>query len=517
VPFLALLLAAATVVSPRPDSVAVTVYRDPERTQGEMFNLGWLNGFALVTETRTVELPAGEAELRFEGVAGGIVPVSAVVTGLPGGVVQKNRDARLLSPAALVDGSLGRRVTIRRTNPATGAVREEDAIVRSGPDGGVVLQTQTGVEALRCSGLPEKLVHDRVPPGLSARPTLSVTTRSPSAVRATVTLSYLASEFDWSASYVARIAPDGRTLDLFAWLTLANGNDESFPQAETQAVAGTLNRVSQFDPWEPAGGSLYLQCYPLGTTADTPVIPEEGAGGGDEIVVTGSRLMLRAPAPPPPAAMMEAPAMMAQQEELGDLKLYHVPERVTVAAHSQKQVALLSQTAIPFDRIYRFTSFGEQPLPSMEAVIVYRMRNLAARGLGLPLPSGAVALLQTRAGAERLVGQGRMRDAAIGEEVDLAAGRSAQVRLLREQIFDAAGNMVGLKLTASNANPVPVRAETRLDPAAEPIDAAAPVVHKDGAPVWIATVPANGTASFTYRFAPPKRGGDDSARPAQRR
>ena len=80
--------AQTIAASPRPDHVAVTVYRDPNRTPEVRPNLGWLNGYALISETRQVTLPAGEAELRFEGVAGGIVPQSAIVTGLPEGVIR---------------------------------------------------------------------------------------------------------------------------------------------------------------------------------------------------------------------------------------------------------------------------------------------------------------------------------------------------------------------------------------------------------------------------------------------
>src|SRR3954454_13423417 len=118
--------AQAIVASPAPDKVAVTVYRAPFG-QGAM-DLAWLQGFAMVRETRHVSLPAGESELRFEGVAGGIVPQSALVEGL-GDVVEKNRDAKLLSPGTLLDMSLGKRVHLRRTSVATGAVREQDAVV----------------------------------------------------------------------------------------------------------------------------------------------------------------------------------------------------------------------------------------------------------------------------------------------------------------------------------------------------------------------------------------------------
>ena len=155
--------AQTMVTSAGPDDVDVTVYRDPGRNPARAFDLDWLEGYALISETRRVTLPAGESEIRFEGVAGGIVPQSAIVTGFPDGIVERNRDAYLLSAATLLDRSLGRRVHLRRTSRATGAVREQDAIIRSGADGAVVLQTADGFEALRCTGLAETLVYDRGP------------------------------------------------------------------------------------------------------------------------------------------------------------------------------------------------------------------------------------------------------------------------------------------------------------------------------------------------------------------
>ena len=108
------------VEASNPSALAVTVYRDPTRGESEAMDPDWPEGFAMISETRTVTLPRGESTVRFEGVAEGMVAVSAIVTGLPGGTIEKNRNAELLSPAALVNGALGNRVTITRTNPATG-------------------------------------------------------------------------------------------------------------------------------------------------------------------------------------------------------------------------------------------------------------------------------------------------------------------------------------------------------------------------------------------------------------
>jgi len=103
---------APVVVSAKIDDAAVTVYRAPNRAGGPI-NPNWPQGFAFITETRTVALPAGTSVLRFEGVADGLLPETAVVSGLPDGVVEKNRDNRLLSPAGLVDAYLKRSVTLR--------------------------------------------------------------------------------------------------------------------------------------------------------------------------------------------------------------------------------------------------------------------------------------------------------------------------------------------------------------------------------------------------------------------
>src|SRR3712207_8257936 len=51
-----------------------------------------------------------------------------------------------------------------------------------------------------------------------SKPTLSIRVRSATGGRLTLTLSYLAFGFDWQADYIAEVAPDGRRVDLFAWL-----------------------------------------------------------------------------------------------------------------------------------------------------------------------------------------------------------------------------------------------------------------------------------------------------------
>ncbi|MEG3177953.1 hypothetical protein U1872_17055 [Sphingomonas sp. RB3P16] len=478
--------APAQTVSPAPDRVAVTIYRAPDRSADAPIDRNWLQGYALITEQRRVTIPAGQSVLRFEGVAAGILPESAIVTGLPNGVREKNLDADLLSPRSLYANSFGRPVTIRRT--IAKRVVEEPAIIRSGPDGAAILQTRDGFVAANCGPADEALVYQRVPPGLSAKPTLSVALDSPAAATVTVTLSYLAWGFDWQANYVATLRPDGQSADLFAWVTLASSDTTSFAEAETMVVAGRLSRADRAPyPHSGAGGALELRCFvrppPSAPPPPPPPAPAPMAEAMD-IVVTASR--------------MRAPRLV-KQEELGDLKLYRVPDRTTVAALAQKQVALLDREAVPVDLVYVAQVSDRSVGPPM---LTLRARNRKEQGLGIPLPAGPVALFQPRGGARLLIGEGAIADKAVGEEVEVKVAAATQVSVDLERPDGRLGGRDQV-VTVRNANPYPVRFEAQFD-----ADAASrlsglreKLVRKDGKLIWALTLPANATRSLGYRIA----------------
>src|SRR6202142_2932345 len=258
----------AEVSADAASDLSVTVYRAPYRGSGSI-DLDRLGGFALVSETRAVRLPAGLSRLRFEGVADGIEPASAIVTGLPDGIVEKNREGALLSPSALLASAAGRPVTLLRSNPKSGKTERVPGKLLADAGGGVVYETAAGIEALRCSGLKESFTF-HTPADSPATPTLSVLVRSREPVTATVTLSYLARGFDWAADYTATLSADGATMDLGAWVTLANGNGVGFPMARTQVVAGRVTRVNgEVEPLD-VGGPILARCWPRGSTSDSP-------------------------------------------------------------------------------------------------------------------------------------------------------------------------------------------------------------------------------------------------------
>jgi len=429
----------AVAVSSGPEAVSVVIYRDRPVNTVELIRRSqqsWSRldreGLALIVETRTIDLPAGEAVIRFEGVAGGIVGQSAVLEGLPAGVIERNTDFDLLTPGSLFERSTGETVRVVRINPVTGRSEEQVAVIRAGANG-PVLEVDGGFEALSCSGLTQRVVFDRVPEGLSDQPSLSVRTRGGEAGRYTVTLAYLATGLQWSSDYVAELAPDGRSMTLTGWLTLANFGSTGFVDAPVQAVAGNLRTEFGTVPVDAVRLPRRAGCWPQDTTTEGEM-PE--LYGVDEIVVTGYRARSDAPPPPPPAPPPPPPPppAMAEQGELGDYKIYTLPERTTVAARQTKQVRFLERRDVPVERFYRARIDGSSEPASVpgpiQTDIVLRLENDADSALGLALPGGTWSLRQQRTdGPAFFTGEARSTDRPVGLPVELLIGQSPNVRV----------------------------------------------------------------------------------------
>lgn len=493
--------AQTVVISEAPTSVSVSLYRYPGRDVDEAMELEYLQGFALISETREVNLPPGEVTIRFEGVASGIQPETAIVTG--GDIREKNRDRMLLSQRGLLDAFTGQRVTVRRTDQATGKVTEESGTIRSGGER-LVLQTSAGFEALYCNYDASTLLFPNVPRGLTAKPTLSVTTRNQPGGKQTLTLTYLANKFDWQANYVGELAPDAKSMNLMAWLTMASGDDTSFVDANAFAIAGEVERQEQDEYAEDNSEygrdniEVFFSCWPHGTTTSdlSQTVPPPP-------VVTEPMLMA------PVAMRMEmaedaamdivvTAAKIAEQEDLGDLKLYRIPFPVTVAAQSQKQVAFLDKKSVKGEMVYRSRISGDG---YDDVDMLFRVQNKKEEGLGEALPAGKMAFFQSAAGRRMLVGESQIGDKAVGEEVEFTFADSSNVTVDIDET-DYGKKWQKLALTVKNANPFPVTFEAEFENGsyAKYDRFSGKTFRKKGKTIWRATLEPNSETVLDYRF-----------------
>ena len=443
-----------------------------ETAQGEIAVTIYNNDRALVEDKRILDLPAGRSRQEFRDVSAQIQPETVTLNGRGVGVVEQNFDFDLLSPSALMQNAVGQTITLVRVNPATGAETRERAKVLAA-NGGVVLQIGDRIEVLRDDGLPARVIFDRVPSTLRARPTLSVTVQTDGAGRRPVTLTYLTPGLGWAADYVALFDETNGRMDVQGWVTLTNNSGTPYVNASTLLVAGAV-----------------------------------GSGGGG---YRDSRRGYPPPPPPPPPDMIDrAGTETAPRERLGDFYLYPLPERTTIADKQTKQVSFLDVQNTPAARAYEFRngwlSTADQPLSTNTVLRFSSSRN---QGLGDALPAGTMRVYQRDArGNPQFVGEHRIGHTPMGSDIGLATGQAfdIKVRPVVEERTRLGNNRwrTRMRYTLTNASPKPVTVDlvqsglwgdTRItDESLRSERLSADDTR------WRVPVPANGEATVTATF-----------------
>src|SRR5277367_975822 len=202
----------------------------------------YANDLALIQDRRDIDVSGGRQRIEFQDVSAQIRPETVSLTAADIGIVEQNFDFDLLTPAKLMEKAVGHEVTIVRVNPATGAETREQALVLA-TNGGVVLKIGQRIEVLRDDGLPVRVIFNKVPDNLRARPTLSVSIIGTHAGTRRATLSYLTPGLGWKADYVALYNESDGKIDVQGWVTLTNSSGTTYDNAQTLLVAGSPSQM----------------------------------------------------------------------------------------------------------------------------------------------------------------------------------------------------------------------------------------------------------------------------------
>ncbi len=379
-----ILLAGAAVVSV--SALAQTAPNQPvgPSAQGDVAITIYNNNLALVQDARTLTLPQGRSRQEFPDVSAQIRPETVTLSGPGVGIVEQNFDYDLLSPDKLMEKAVGQVITIVRTNPATGAETREQARVLAA-NGGIVLQIGNRIEVLRDDGLPVRVVFDKVPENLRARPTLSVTVEAAQPGPVPARLSYLTPGLGWTSDYVALFDEKAGTIDVQGWVTLNNNTGTTFTNADTLLVAGNVG-----------GGANRFSQMVL---------------GDDSIEQAGTETGTR--------------------ERLGDYYLYPLRERTTIANAQQKQVSFLDVKASPARKAYEFANGwlggNDDPRSAATAIKFSTSRN---GGLGDQLPAGTVRVYMRDArGDPQFIGENRIGHTPMGSSMSIRTGEAFDVKV----------------------------------------------------------------------------------------
>ena len=437
---------------------------DVASAQGDVAVTIYQNGQSLVQDSRQMNLPSGRSKQEFPDVSASIRAETVTLTGPGIGIVEQNFDYDLLTPAKLMEKAVGQTVTLLRTNVATGVETRVRAKVLAA-NGGVVLQIGDSIEVLRDDGLPVRVIFDRVPPNLRARPTLSVTVESKGGLTPT-TLTYLTPGLGWTSDYVTLFDDAKQTIDVQGWVTLTNNTGTDYTNADVLLVAGNPNQ----------GGNrrMYQTCY----SPSTGTIDEAGTESNN-------------------------------RERLGDYYLYPLGERTTIANAQQKQVSFLDVKSAPARNTYEFNNGWLATNEAASASSVLKFSTSRSGGLGDQLPAGTMRVyMRDKRGDPQFIGESRIEATPMGSAMSIRTGEAFDVKVktvveertrinsnrwktrMRYEITNARGNAVTVDLGQNG-----LWGDVRIsEQSQEGKRVSADRIE------WSVPVPANGKATVTATF-----------------
>jgi hypothetical protein len=434
-----------------PSSLSLTIYNQ---------------NLALIEEVRSLDLGVGRSKLEFKDVSAGIRPETVALTADRVSIVEQNFDYDLLTPAKLMEKAVGKEVQIVRTNPGTGAEVTEKATVLSVNDG-VVLRIGDRIEVLRADNIPTRVIFDKVPENLRARPTLSVSVESERAGRRDARLSYLSTGLSWKADYVTLFDEKAGKLDLQGWITLTNQSGTSFANAQTQLIAGEINLVRN-DP-----------NYEWQQQQRRQAMRRSGTGGGG-----------------------------GERPKLADYYVYPLSERTTIAENQTKQVGFLDINGISAKKVYRHQADWFQSLEDpVHADVAVDFSNAGSAGLGAQLPAGIVRVyVRDAEGKPKFVGEDSIEHTPQGSELSIKTGEAFDITVQptlvsqqRASLFRSRYEMKYLVRNAkSEAATINVR-QSGLWRDGKVLSESLPSTRVDAYSLqWSVPVPANGETTLTF-------------------
>ncbi len=354
--------------------------------QGDVAITIYNSNLALVQDVRQLSLPQGRSRQEFPDVSAQIRPETVTLSGEGFGIVEQNFDYDLLSPSALMEKAVGQQITLLRTNPATGAETRERATVLAA-NGGVVLKIGERIEVLRDDGLPVRVIFDKIPANLRARPTLSVTLEAERAGTRPLTLSYLTPGIGWKSDYVALFDEAAGKMDVQGWITLSNNTGTTFSNTRALLVAGEVAQVQQ------SGGYRQRRVpAPRGNSAGT----ESGDGA-----------------------------------QIGDFHVYPIEGRTTIANAQTKQVSFLDVSGVAARKGYEFRNpwLGNQT-EAQSAASILKFSNARAAGIGAALPAGTVRVyMRDTKGQAQFIGESSIPHTPGGSSLALRTGDAFDVKV----------------------------------------------------------------------------------------
>lgn len=386
--FLMVLLVSSTTAAGQ------TLFESRARDQVALELTVYNTKLGLIKETRKVELPRGEGELRLMDVASHIMPATVRAKSLnypkDFTVLEQTYEYDLMSADKLLDKYVGKKIKLINWNEFQDRKEVVEAILLSNNQG-QIYQIDNEIYL----GHPGYKVLPELPEDFITKPTLRWFYHNRTTEVHNLEVSYLTSNMNWKADYVVLLSDEDTTLDISGWVTLDNKSGATYKNASLKLVAGKVHRVQeQFEE----------RLYPM-------------------------------------KAMPEAEAPQFEEKAFFEYHLYDLERKTTIKDKETKQLRLLEASGVGIEKelvVYStrsyFTRPYREPIPKQPVNVYVKFKNSEDNNLGMPLPPGIMRLYKKDdEGSLQFIGEDRIEHTPKNEEIRLKIGQAFDVVAERVQ------------------------------------------------------------------------------------
>lgn len=353
------------------------------------------NNLGLIKDTRKVELPPGEGELRFMDVASHIMPVTVHAKSLnfpdDFSILEQNYEYDLMSADKLLDKYVGKKIKIIVWNEFQDRKETVEATLLSNNKGQIYK-----IKDEIFLGHPGIKVLPEIPENLIAKPTLTWQYSNESKKPHNLEVSYLTTNISWKADYVVVLNKDDTFADISGWVTLDNKSGATYKNANLKLIAGDVHRAEE--EFEDRG--LYKM-----------------------------------------ERMSAARAPQFEEKAFFEYHIYDLQRKTTIKDKQTKQVRLLEASGAKIEKellVYGvksyFTRLYRVRNPKQTIKVYVKFKNSKDNNLGIPLPAGIMRMYKKdEEGSLQFIGEDKIEHTPKDEEIELEVGEAFDVVAERTQ------------------------------------------------------------------------------------
>lgn len=345
-------------------AASVTIYND---------------NFALVRDTKEVNLKSGTQTIEIDDVSAKIDPTSVLPKFLSDSdkitILEQNYDFDLVNSSKLLQKYIGKDITVERYLP--NSQKEKISGKLLSVQGGTIIKTNNDKIVINPDG---EISLPKMPDGLMLKPTLSWLINSKVAGKKKLELTYKTTGFSWIADYVAVLNKDDKNIDLNAWVTINNTSGATYNDAKLKLVAGDVNTV------KPAVRST-------------------------NVMMAKSMAVLES-----------ADAAGFQEQSFFEYHIYKLQRKANLKDNEKKQIEFTSAQNIPVEK-----KFTYQSSKNNKVEISLKFKNNKASNLGIPLPKGKVRVFKSDGDSIEFVGEDTIDHSPENKDMRLTLGNAFDI------------------------------------------------------------------------------------------